>query len=112
MTKDDITFQLGCRWAELLKKYFGRQNTAKAVARAFNVELRTAKGWLRGSTPYVKYIYVAGQKLGSGFVAELLTPNAKWKTYFDIDKELEKMELCICQLREEIRSLEKDVRHD
>ena len=56
MTKDDITFQLGCRWAELLKKYFGRQNTAKAVARAFNVELRTAKGWLRGSAPYIKYI--------------------------------------------------------
>ena len=112
MTKDDITFLLGCRWAELLKKYFGKQHTAKAVARAFNVELRTAKNWLYGSAPYVKYIYVAGQKLGSGFIAELLTPNAKWKTYFDIDKELEKMEKSICQLREEIQSLNKDGLND
>ena len=66
MTKDDITFQLGCRWAELLKKYFGRQNTAKAVARAFNVELRTAKGWLRGSAPYIKYIYEKYKKYLKG----------------------------------------------
>ena len=112
MQKDDITFQLGCRWAELLKKYFGKQNTAKLIARTFNVELRTAKSWLYGSAPYLKYVYIAGQKLGEGFVAELLYPNAKWKTYFDIDKELDKMEKSICQLRSDIQSLGQEMRHD
>lgn len=107
MTKDDITFELGERWSMLLKKYFGTQHTAKIVARTFNVELRTAKAWLYGSAPYLKYIWIAGQKLGGGFVAELLTPNTKLLTYYNIDKELEKMERCICKLREEIQSLEE-----
>lgn len=112
MAKDDISFQLGQRWAELLRKYFGRQNTAKAVAAAFNVELRTARSWLDGSAPYIKYLWVAGQKLGGSFIAELLTPNTKWLNYFNIDKELDEMEKCICKLRDEIEALKEEMRHD
>lgn len=108
MTKDDITLQFGQRWAEALKKEFGNQNTAKQVARVFDVEVRTARSWLYGSAPYVKHLWIAGQKLGSGFLADLLTPNKKWKTYTNIDKALDLMEKQICQLREEIRNLSED----
>lgn len=108
MAKDDITLQLGQRWAEALKKEFGNQNTAKQVARVFDVEVRTARSWLYGSAPFAKHLWLAGQKLGSGFLADLLTPNTKWKTYTNIDKALDLMEKQICQLREEIRNLSED----
>lgn len=108
MAKDDITLQLGQRWADALKKQFGPRNTAKEVARFFDIEVRTARNWLAGSAPYIKHLWLAGQKIGSGFLAELLTPNNKWKTYADIDKALDLMEKEICQLRKEIQHLAKD----
>lgn len=108
MTKDDITLQLGERWAEALKKYFGNKNTAKEIARTFDVEIRTARGWLYGSAPYIKYIYIAGQKLGAKFIAEFLTPNSLWITYSNIDEALEKLEKEICQLRNQIETLKQE----
>ena len=108
MIKDDITLQLGERWAQALKKYFGNRNTAKEVARTFDVEVRTARGWLDGTAPYIKYIYVAGQKLGAKFVAEFLTPNSLWITYSSIDEALEKLEKEICQLRNQIEALKQE----
>ena len=108
MTKDDITLLLGQRWADALKKKFGKRNAAKEIARFFDIEVRTARSWLAGSTPYIKYLWLAGQKLGSGFIAEILTPDNKCKTYADIDEALDIMGKQICQLREEIRSLKKD----
>lgn len=108
MIKDDITLQIGQRWAECLKKRFSTKNTAKEVARFFNVEVRTARSWLAGSAPYIKHLWIAGQKLGSGFLAELLTPNKKWKTYANIDEALILLEKEICQLRKEIQNLSKD----
>lgn len=107
MEKDDITLQLGQRWANALRKRFGKKNTAKEIARCFNIELRTARSWLYGTAPYLKYIWIAGQKLGSGFVADLLTPNKKWKTYTNIDEALENLEKEICRLRNEIQSLKQ-----
>lgn len=108
MIKDNITLQLGARWAALLKKHFGNKNTAKEVARCFDVEVRTARGWLDGSAPYIKYIYVAGQKLGSRFLADFISPNTKWNTYSNIDETLEKLEKEICQLRSEIARLKQE----
>lgn len=108
MTKDDITLLMGQRWAASLEKQFGPKNTAKKIARFFDIEVRTARSWLAGSTPYIKHLWVAGQKLGSGFLAELLTPNNKWKTYANIDEALGLMEKEICQLRKEIQNLAKD----
>lgn len=108
MIKDNITLQLGERWASALKKHFGNKNTAKEVARCFDVEIRTARGWLDGSAPYIKYIYVAGQKLGSKFLAEFISPNTKWNTYSNIDNTLEKLEKEICQLRKEIEDLKRE----
>ncbi len=108
MTKDDITLQLGERWAQALKKYFGNRNAAKEIARTFDVEVRTARGWLDGSAPYIKYIYIAGQKIGAKFVAEFLTPNSLWSTYSDIDEALEKLEKEICQLRRQIETLKQE----
>lgn len=112
MIKEDITLQLGKRWAAALKKHFGNKNTAKQIAQTFDVEIRTARGWLDGSAPYIKYLYVAGQKLGSRFLAELLSPNSKWKTYSHIDETLENLEKEICQLRSEIESLKKENGND
>lgn len=112
MIKDDITLQLGERWAAALKKNFSNKNTAKEIARTFDVEVRTARGWLDGTAPYIKYLYIAGQKLGSNFLAELLSPNSKWLTYSNIDKMLEKLEKEICQLRSEIESLKKENGND
>ena len=108
MTKDDITLQLGERWAEALKKYFGNRNTAKEIARTFDVDVRTARGWLDGSAPYIKYIYIASQKLGAKFVAEFLTPNSLWSTYSNIDEALGKLEKEICQLRRQIETLKQE----
>ena len=108
MIKDDITLLLGHRWAASLKKQFGTKNTAKEIARFFDIEVRTARSWLAGSAPYTKHLWTAGQKLGSGFLAELLTPNNKWKTYANIDEALDLMEKEICQLRKEIQNLAKD----
>ena len=105
MTKDDITLLVGQRWASALKKQFGAQNTAKEIARVFDIEIRTARSWLAGTAPYMKHLWIAGQKLGPAFLADLLTPNSKWKKYADIDKALDLMEENICRLREEIRDL-------
>lgn len=107
MTKDDITLQLGLKWAQALKNRFGDKNTAKRIARTFGVETRTARSWLAGTAPYMKYLWIAGQKLGSGFLAELLTPNMLWKTYSDIDEALDMLDKEICQLRDEIRNLKE-----
>lgn len=107
MVKDDITLQLGQRWAEALRQKFGSKNTAKKIAHVFDVEVRTARSWLEGAAPFIKYIYVAGQKLGSGFVADILTPDNKWKTFCNIDEALDEMEKQICQLRNEIKSLQE-----
>lgn len=110
MIKDDISLLLGQRWAAALKKEFNTKNTAKEIARFFDVEVRTARSWLAGSAPYAKHLWVAGQKLGSGFLADLLTPNSKWKKYSDIDEALDLMEKQICRLREEVRNLTKDLK--
>ncbi len=108
MAKNDITLLLGQRWASALKKHFGPKNTAKEVARFFGIEERTARNWLAGSAPYIKHLWLAGQKIGSSFLAELLTPNNKWKTYANIDEALDLMEKQICQLRKEIQNLTRD----
>lgn len=104
MVKDDITLQLGQRWASALRKYFSKRNTAKEIARFFDVEVRTANNWLQGNAPYMKYLWVAGQKLGSSFLAEILVPNENLRTE-NIEKALDLMEKQICQIRQEISSL-------
>ncbi len=108
MIKDDITLQIGQRWAECLKKRFSSKNTAKEIAKFFDIEVRTARSWLAGSAPYIKHLWIAGQKLGYGFLADVLTPNKKWKTYANIDEALDLMEKEICQLRKEIQNLSQD----
>ena len=104
MANNDITFQLGQRWAELLRRHFA---SAKQVARAFDVEVKTANSWLSGATPYAKYIQIAAEKLGSEFVAELFCLNKRIKTIANIDDELIKMEKSLSNLRQEIRNLEQ-----
>ncbi|MBO6290180.1 MAG: hypothetical protein J6N45_07655 [Alphaproteobacteria bacterium] len=104
MANNNITFQLGQRWAGLLRRHFA---SAKQVARAFDVEVKTANSWLSGATPYAKYIQIAAEKLGSEFVAELFCLNKRIKTIANIDDELIKMEKSLSNLRQEIRNLEQ-----
>lgn len=103
MENIDISLQLGERWAQALKTRFPEKNTAKHIAACFNIETRTARSWLDGQTPILKYLYVAAHKLGVDLVAEILvTPNMKM---VKINKELEELEFKVCQLGKEIRSI-------
>lgn len=42
---------LGGRWAAALRRLYPPPHSVKQVARAFAVEMRTAKGWLGGQSP-------------------------------------------------------------
>lgn len=110
MIKDDITFQLGQRWAAALQKRYNQKNAAKAIAKDFDIEVRTAWAWLYGSTPYLKYVWLAAQRFGCDFLAEILTPNVEWEKMVNIDNTLLELEKKICQLRHEIASGRKDVK--
>lgn len=103
MAKDNISLQLGERWAGALKKHFPERNTTKHIAQFFEIEPRTARSWLDGQAPQLKYLFIAAQKLGADFIAEILdTPKNKM---VNINKALEELESKICQLGAEIRSL-------
>lgn len=107
MLKDDITFELGQRWATALKKRFPEKNRVKLVANCFDVEFITARSWLNGQAPYCKYVFIGGQKFGASFVAEIFTPNNAWLKLNIIDEALTDLENKICQLLQEISALRK-----
>lgn len=109
MTKDDISLQIGNRWAAALKKRFPEKNTTKHVARAFNVELRTARSWLEGQAPYCKHIFKAGQKFGLAMIEEILFPDTKMMS---IDEMLISLEEKIYQLLDDIQTISKRGNHD
>ncbi len=108
MLKNDISFELGIRWAEALKKRFPEKNRVKSVAGFFDVEPITARSWLSGQAPYCKYIYMAGQKFGAVFVAEIFMPTDEWLKWTDVDKALSELEEKVCQLCRQIRAIKED----
>lgn len=109
MARDDISLQIGSRWATALKKRFPEKNTTKHVARAFDIELRTARSWLEGQAPYCKYLFLAGQKFGMGIIEEILFPDTKMTS---IDEMLIGLEKKIYQLFDDIHTIRKRGGHD
>lgn len=107
MLNNDITLQIGSRWAASLRKRFGPKNTAKLIAAAFNVEIRTARSWLSGSAPFIKHLYLAGEKFGAVIIAEVLMPNNVWFGYARLENHIEELGLKICQIRDDIHQLRK-----
>lgn len=108
MLKKDISLELGRRWAEALKKRFPEKNRVKRVAGVFNVEVITARSWLNGQAPYSKYIYIAGEKFGAVFVAEIFMPTDDWLKWTNVDKALVELEEKVCQLCCLISTIRKD----
>lgn len=103
--KNDITLQIGSRWAEALRKRFDSRHTAKQIAKSFNVEVRTAQSWLGGQAPYIKHLWLAGKIFGSVIIAEVLMSENTWLGYAKLESHIEELSLKICQIREDIEQL-------
>lgn len=107
MLQNDITLQIGERWAAALRRRFDSRHTAKLIANTFNVEIRTARAWLSGAAPFVKHLQRAGEIFGAIIIAEVLLPGSNWHGYARLENSLEELSLKICQIRDEVRQLGK-----
>lgn len=65
---------LGERWAAELRRVYAGPAQAKAVARAFDIDVRTAEAWLGGRPPGVRFLTIAWMLHGAGFVMAVLAP--------------------------------------
>lgn len=65
----------GDRWAAELRRLYPGASQAKQVAKAFEVEVRTAEGWLAGRPPGgLRPLMTAWRLHGAGLVAAVLAP--------------------------------------
>jgi len=106
MGQNTVTLQdesaIGARWAAALRR---RHVSAKEIARAFDVEVRTAEGWLQGHAPYAKYLLRAWRLHGAAVVAEVLAPGSDWQQSAAIDAALGDLENKLQHLKDELAQL-------
>lgn len=109
MGENTVTLQdetaIGGRWAAALKR---RYDSAKAVALAFDVGVRTAEGWLAGQAPYAKYLLRAWRLHGADIIAEVLAPGSSWHQSASIDTALSEVQAKLQQLNDELAQLRVD----
>lgn len=67
--------EIGQRWAAALRRRYPGGFAAKRIARAFDVDARTAESWLAGQAPFAKYLLRAWRLHGGAMVAEVLAPD-------------------------------------
>ncbi len=71
--RDAILPDVGARWADALRRRY-IFCAAKRIAADFDVDVRTAKGWLGGQAPMAAYYQIAWQRFGIDFIVETLSP--------------------------------------
>lgn len=104
MGKNTETIQsaeIGRRWACALRKRFAA-NRAKLIAKAFNVEVKTAESWLAGGSPYAKHLCTAWRLFGAQIVAEVIAPGSSWESGAQADAILNDIEAKLAYLGEKI----------
>lgn len=105
MGKNTETIQsaeIGRRWACALRKRFAA-NRAKLIAKAFNVEVKTAESWLAGGGgPQAKHLCTAWRLFGAQIVAEVIAPGSSWESGAQADAILNDIEAKLADLGEKI----------
>ena len=92
--------QVGERWANALRRRFGA-NAAKRFAADFNVNYRTAHGWLSGRPPYAVHYIRAWELFGLEFINETLNPRAP--------KSAAEIKQAFAEVRRRLEDLKNDV---
>lgn len=101
----DETDAIGRRWAEALRRRYRGEAAAKTVARAFDVQVRTAEGWLAGQAPYAKYLLRGWRLHGAALVAEVLAPGSDWHASASVEAALVEVETRLAGLGDELARL-------
>lgn len=78
----------GKRWAASLRRRYPA-DTAKRIARDFDVYPRTARAWLSGQAPQVKVLIRAWHLHGFAIIAEVLAPSAEDATEMALRSDLQ-----------------------
>lgn len=92
--------KVGERWADALRRRYGA-NAAKRIAADFNVNYRTAHGWLSGRPPYAVHYMRGWELFGIDFINETLNPNAP-KSSAEIKEAFAEIRARLANLTDEV----------
>lgn len=65
---------VGARWSAWLRRAYPGPHAVKRVARAFEIDTRTAESWIGGQAPYARHFVKAAALHGPAVLFEVLAP--------------------------------------
>jgi hypothetical protein len=109
-----LTMEVGQRTAHWLKQRWPA-DTAKHVAREFDMSVRTAEGYCAGSPPSNRVWHAMVAKWGKDFISFVYQPHFDWAEQARLEVEIETIQSRLDELREKVRprdaTPQNDARH-
>lgn len=106
-----VALEVGQRTAHWLKQRWP-VDTAKYLAREFDLSVRTAEGYCAGGVPSNRVWHAMVARWGKAFVAFIYEPHFDWAEQARLEVEIETIQARLDAVREKVRSRDANPQRD